>query len=226
MATTAQLLLTAAGFAVAYCAAPGAVNTEALRRGLARGFGPALRVELGSLIGDLLWAILALSGVALVAQHRPARITLGIVGGCFLLRLGWNGLHEAWRRHADDTPAVQAGRSDFATGVFFSLANPFGIAFWSGIGTITPTLEGHSATASLALFLAMFSVGAAVWCVGIAAVIGYGRQFVRPAFFRAVNALCGLALGYFGLHLLWTTMQDALAIPADRATSAHPEPAP
>ncbi len=225
MATMTQLLLTAAGFAVAYCAAPGAVNTEALRRGLARGFHPMLRVELGSLIGDLFWAALALSGVALVVQHRPVRITLGIVGACFLLRLAWNALHEAWRqRTADNALTAREGRGDFTTGIVFSLANPVGIAFWSGVGSLTPTLDGHSTPASLALFFAGFVCGAVIWCLGISVVVGYGRRFVRPDFFRAINALCGLALGYFGLRLLWTTAHDAVAYVADRLAPLQTDP--
>lgn len=46
-----ESFLSTVGIGLAYCATPGAVNAEALRRGLARGFWPALLVQLGSLIG-------------------------------------------------------------------------------------------------------------------------------------------------------------------------------
>jgi len=69
-----QLILgcTALGFGLAYAAAPGAVNTEAVRRGLARGACATLHVELGSLVGDAVWAVLALTGVTLLAHQRRA----------------------------------------------------------------------------------------------------------------------------------------------------------
>lgn len=97
MAIDTRLLVTAIGLGIAYASAPGAVNTEALRRGLGRGFRPALLVQTGALIGDLLWAALALTGVSLLFQYRPVQIVLGIAGAFFLLRLAWSALQGAWR---------------------------------------------------------------------------------------------------------------------------------
>src|SRR5947209_14619410 len=91
------LFVTAFGLGIAYNAAPGAVNTEALRRGLARGFRAALLVQLGALIGDATWAALALTGSAFLVQSRSLHLLLAAVGACFLLRLAWNALQEAWR---------------------------------------------------------------------------------------------------------------------------------
>jgi chemosensory pili system protein ChpE len=53
------LFLASFALGLAFCAPPGAITAEALRRGLARGFRPALLVELGSLIGDATWALIA-----------------------------------------------------------------------------------------------------------------------------------------------------------------------
>ncbi|WP_201389870.1 hypothetical protein [Ktedonobacter sp. SOSP1-52] len=37
-------------------------------------------------------------------------------------------------------------------------------------------------------------------------LISYGRRFVTPVFFRLVNLICGLALGFFALKLLWSML--------------------
>lgn len=87
-----SLIATAIGLGLAYAAAPGAVNTEALRRGVTRGARPVLLIESGSLIGDSLWAILALTGVTLLTRYLAVQIVLGITGGFFLLRLAWLAL--------------------------------------------------------------------------------------------------------------------------------------
>ena len=81
----------AIGLGIAYAAAPGSVNTEAIRRGVTWGARSTLLVETGSLIGDSLWAILALTGVTLLTRYLAIQIVLGITGGCFLLRLSWLG---------------------------------------------------------------------------------------------------------------------------------------
>ncbi len=87
-----SLIATAIGLGMAYAAAPGAVNTEALRRGVRRGARSALLVETGSLIGDSLWAVLAFTGVTLLTRYLALQMALGITGGFFLLRLAWLAL--------------------------------------------------------------------------------------------------------------------------------------
>lgn len=201
-------IFTAIGLGLAYAAAPGAVNTEALRRGAVHGARSTLLVEAGSLFGDSLWAVLALLGVTVLAQHLAVQVVLGIAGGCFLLRMAWLALHEAWVKRDETTGEkrlVTSRRGDFMTGVVFGLANPVGLAFWSGLGS-SVVAEGATG-AQFVLFFAGFFVGAVIWCISIATVMRWGRRWIRPSFFRWINALCGLALGYFGARVLWTTVQ-------------------
>lgn len=202
------LLVTAFGLGMAYNAAPGAVNTEAVRRGLVRGFRPALLVQLGALIGDATWAALALTGTAFLVQHRPLRLILGAAGACFLLRLAWSALQEAWHGGLPRAHGSTA-RGDFATGAVFSLANPFALAFWTGIGAgVAAADTGGAPTVRFALHFGGFVLGALLWCLCMPVVIAAGRRFVGPALFRWINALCGLGLSYFGLTLLWHTAED------------------
>ena len=217
MSVSSQLFASAFGLGVAYNAAPGAVNTEALRRGLARGFRPALLVELGALIGDSTWAALALTGTAFLVRNRSVGLLLGVVGACFLLRLAWSALQEAW---AGGLPRAQGrtARGDFATGTFFSLANPFALAFWTGIGGGMTATGAGAQPASFVLLFSGFVLGALLWCLCIPVVIGWGRRFVRPAIFRWVNALCGLMLGYFSLTLFWNTVHAFLEHPLSAAS--------
>ncbi len=128
--TSTSLIATAVGLGLAYAAAPGAVNTEALRRGVTWGARSALLVETGSLIGDSLWAVLALTGVTLLTRYLALQILLGITGGFFLLRLAWLALSEAFARRHATTGNVSSTQGDFATGVVFGLANPVGLALW------------------------------------------------------------------------------------------------
>ncbi len=213
------LIATALGLGLAYAAAPGAVNTEAVRRGVSRGARSTLLVETGSLIGDSLWAVLALTGVTLLTRYLAVQLVLGIAGGFFLLRLAWLALSEALARQRTSQEGEASSRGDFATGVVFGLANPFGLAFWSGLGSsvVASGVTGWQ----FAFFFAGFFLGAVLWCIVISAVILWGRRWIHPALFRWINALCGLALGYFGLRVLWITLQDWLEhqlLPALKST--------
>lgn len=203
MVSAGILTVSAIGFGLAYAAAPGAVNTEAVRRGLAHGARSTFLVEAGSLLGDTFWAALALTGVALLARNLAVQVAMGIVGGCFLLRVAWNALHDAWLGRQPAAADGRRARGDFATGLFFGVANPVGLAFWSGLGSGAVAMEATGI--GLGLFFAGFFVGASLWCGGLSLLLRLGRRWVRPGVFRLVNAACGLALGYFGLRLLWTT---------------------
>jgi chemosensory pili system protein ChpE len=203
-----MVFFSALWFGLVFTATPGAVNTESLRRGLARGFWPALLVQLGSLIGDTLWAGVALTGLTLVGRHIIVQLALGIMGTGFLLRLAW----QVWWHSAVGTPdgTVSAARGDFVTGVFFSLANPFALTFWLGVGggfTLISTGDAGSPSVRFALFLAGFVLGALVWCLGAASAILYGRRRITPAILRWINRFCGLTLGGFGVRLGWRTLR-------------------
>jgi threonine/homoserine/homoserine lactone efflux protein len=213
------LIVPAIGLGIAYAAAPGAVNTEAIRRGVAKGARSALLVETGSLIGDSLWAVLALTGITLLTRYLAIQIILGMTGGFFLLRLAWLALSEAFARKHASTKTASTTQGDFATGVVFGLANPVGLAFWSGLGS---SVVASGATGwQFVFFFAGFFLGAVLWCIAISAIIRWGRRWIHPALFRWINALCGLALGYFGIRVLWVTFQDWLehqALPALKRT--------
>ena len=70
------IFLAALLFGFAFNVSPGAVFSETLRRGLTGGFRPALLVQLGSLIGDAVWALLGLTGLALLLGYEQVRIPL------------------------------------------------------------------------------------------------------------------------------------------------------
>jgi chemosensory pili system protein ChpE len=202
---TESLFFSAIGLGLAYNAAPGAVNTESIRRGLQRGFGSALRVQLGALIGDTSWAVIAVAGVNVFVRWQTARMLLGVAGSGFLLWLAAGALVMAFRGVTQEGPADGA-RGDFVTGAFFSLANPFALAFWLGVGGGI-TVHGGSAVG----FLAGFVLGAFTWCCASAAVVGWGRRLVGPRMFRIVDLVCGLVLTYYGVSLLWSSVRLARA---------------
>lgn len=118
---------------LAYAALPGVVNTECVRRRMAFGFGAAARIQIGALIGDAACAAVALTGAALISQHQAVALVLGIVGAGFLFPLARTAFVSALGNATSNAPAPKSG-SSLGTGVVFSLANPAGLAFWTGVG--------------------------------------------------------------------------------------------
>ena len=148
---------------IAFAAPPGAVTAETFRRGARGGFPLALGVQLGSLVGDATYALLALAGLAALAQNPALQIALGAFGAMFLMYLAWSSFQTArvdLSGFENLTGLNQ--RSAFMSGMAISLANPWAIAFWLSLGGALATLGVANAdTTYIAIFFASFMLGAA-----------------------------------------------------------------
>jgi threonine/homoserine/homoserine lactone efflux protein len=195
--------------AIAFCAPPGVVTTETVRRGAARGFFPALFVQLGSLVGDTTWAIIALTGLAFLVQNDLAKVILSLIGILLMLKLAWGAIQDAREGAELATSSSPSHRGDFTNGAFLSLGNPMNIVFWTGLGTtVFASITGSPQPADFAIFFAGFLGGAILWCFLMAGIVAWGRKFVTPTFFRWVNFACGLALGFFAIQLGLKLLQN------------------
>lgn len=194
---------------IAFCAPPGIITAETIRRGLVRGFRPALFVQFGSLVGDTTWSLIALTGLAFLVQNNTARIILSMIGIALLLKLAWDALNAA---HADTEiihTAPASERGDFATGALLSLSNPFNIVFWTGIGaTAFSGISGAPQLPHFITFFLAFMTGAFLWCFFMAGLVAWGKQWMTPNFFRWVHIICGVVLVYFAVQLGAQTAQS------------------
>jgi len=191
------IIATAFFLGLAYCAPPGAVFAETLRRGLAEGdrrsaMRTAWRVQIGSVIGDMVWA-------------AAARIGLGALGALLMAWLAWSALRDAWRGAA---PAARTSGargsvalSPLRVGVLLALGNPFAVTFWLGLGGGSVAGMVDPTTSDLLTFFGSFTAATIVYAFVVAALAGYGRRFLGPRTFRLMNAACGLFLAYKAIEL-------------------------
>ena len=203
------LFLSSFILAIAFCAPPGVITAETVRRGTAHGFIPALFVQLGSLVGDTTWAIIALTGLAFVVQNNAAKSFLSFIGILLMLKLAWDAIKDARHGKEIDMTASSSHRGDFTNGAFLSLGNPMNIVFWTGLGTtVFASISGRPQPVDFAIFFAGFLAGAILWCFAVAGLVAWGRKFVTPTFFRWVNLACGIVLGFFALQLGMNLLQN------------------
>jgi chemosensory pili system protein ChpE len=195
-------LLSGAAIALAFSAPPGPVALETIRRGLRSGFGPALRVQLGSIIGDLTWCLAALAGLAPLVQVAWIRMALGVIGVGVLIYLGGLGIRDAVKPPAPSTAAALEHKGAFRSGLWISMANPMAVGYWLGVGgtLVAAGVVGESLPQTTA-FVAGFVTAVFLWAFVMALAVRFGRQWMTPALFRLVTFACGLTLIVFGLSL-------------------------
>src|SRR5688500_17578270 len=160
-----SLFISSFVLAIAFCAPPGVITAETVRRGAARGFIPALSVQFGSLVGDTTWAIIALTGLAFIIQNNLAKIILSMIGILLMLKLAWDAIQDARHDKKLDISSPESTRGDFTNGAFLSLGNPMNIVFWTGLGTtVFASISGSPQPVDFAIFFAGFLGGAILWC--------------------------------------------------------------
>jgi threonine/homoserine/homoserine lactone efflux protein len=202
------IFATAFALEIVFCAVPGAVTAEALRRGIDSGYHSALRVQLGSLIGDLVWAVIALVGLAVIFESVPVRMGLGLIGCLFMMYLAIKALAGA-RKGGMPEGVTDEGRSDFMTGVVLSTGNPFQLAFWLGIGATTiASIAPEPSMVHYVAFMLGFTIAGFLWCFFFAYVVSVGRRYVNERTFQAIQLICGLFLGYLAISMLMNTLRS------------------
>lgn len=200
-----SLALAAFGLGIVFNAAPGVVFAESLRRGLHGGFHRAFSVQVGSLVGDAVWAVLGLAGVGVLLLIDGVRTPLMALGALLTIGLGAKSCIDAVRKHrpsdideADVDPAFRR-RGDVAVGAALSLTNPSNVAFWGGAAaSVSGALGTEPSWTALLVFFSGFFLASLVWAWICAGGITLFRRAVPTVAVRAVEAACGgflVALG-------------------------------
>ncbi len=168
------IFLAALLFGFAFNVSPGAVFSETLRRGLTGGFRPALLVQLGSLIGDAVWALLGLTGLALLLGYEQVRIPLTLACAAYLAWLGVQGLRDAWSPPLAAEDAGEQGRNAFGAGAAISLSNPKNVVYWGALGSaLAGIVDGTPNQAQSLVFFAGFMLSSLIWCFCCAALVDW-----------------------------------------------------
>lgn len=216
-----EVFTLALGVGLVFNATPGAVFAESLSRGLRGGFRPALAVQVGSLVGDAVWAVLGLVGVGALLTVPGLRVPLTLAGCLVLSYLGAQSIRAALgpapvadEQSIGSSGAPQRGLagSPAMTGAAMSLSNPLNIVYWSGAaGAVSGALGETSTRTALVVFFVGFMISSLVWCFVCAGGIAALRRALSPGAVRTVEVLCGVALLVFAALLVIRLMTEDAA---------------
>jgi threonine/homoserine/homoserine lactone efflux protein len=195
-----ELLVSAFALGLLFNALPGAVFAETLRRGLRGGFGPAFAVQVGSLAGDFVWAVLGLLGAAALFALPVVQVPLALFGAAFLAWLAWAALRDGLApMPAFDPEAGAAGRgSALLSGALLSLSNPMNVTYWAGLGgTVMALGVADPGWTAFLVFLGGFMASSLLWCFVCAGLVAWTRAHVGPATWKALHFGSAAGLAWF-----------------------------
>lgn len=219
------LFISAFLLGLVFNAAPGAVFAETIRQGVRGGYRPALLVQLGSLTGDALWAMLGLLGVGVLVQAESLRLPIGVAGALYLIWLSydaWRASNIEFRRQLDTASAKPTNA--LRAGVLLSITNPQNVAYWAALGSAMGAIGVKDPTsADYATFFVGFMVASVVWAFVCAALVATLFRNATHAWSKLTYRACALAfflLALSSLRELWA--HPAKAEPRETAAPAKP----
>ena len=175
-----------------FAAPPGVVAAETMRRGVARGFHAALGVQLGSLVGDATYALLALAGLAVLLQQPLAQRVLGIAASSLRHQL-------SPRPDVATSSSPDSRRGAFRTGVVLSLTNPWAIGYWLALGGALASSGVTASRGDAAIFFASFFGVCVLYAFCMALVAGFAQRALSAAHARIISLACSLVIGALGV---------------------------
>lgn len=217
------LFISAFVLGLVFNAAPGAVFAETIRQGVRGGYRAALAVQVGSLVGDALWAVLGLIGIGLLLQLDALRWPVGILGAAYLLWLAY----DSWKAaNQEFLIAKSDGDSDSAlpktalrAGMLLSITNPQNVAYVAALGTAMGAIGVHKPSpADFVVFFAGLMLASVVWSFICAALVD--RLFARAGggWAKVTYRLCALAF----IALALGTLRDLLNAPEPLDSTTPP----
>ena len=202
-----ELFFSAMALGFLFNAAPGAIFTESLRRGLKGGFKSALYVQFGSLVGDLIWAVIGLGGAAILFEIDAIKMPMAIFGGVLLAWLAFNSFLDATKKIPSiNLTLKQDEKKELMVGAALSLSNPINITYWAGMAGTIATLGVKEPTGqAFIVFLVGFMLSSIIWCFLCAGFIGFVRKAINQTGWVLINISCGIGLAYFSIYVLLNT---------------------
>jgi len=180
-------------------AAPlGPIGALCINRTLERGFVAGMAGGLGTALADGVYAALAALGFAafssaLVLIDMPLRL----VGGAFMLWLGWKSMTPRPVRAAAKVSARDLIGTTAAT-FLLTITNPMTILTFAALFAGLGLASGSGATSAVVVVLGVFSGSMLWWCI-LSGGVALARHRLPEAFASRVSRISGIVLIAFGL---------------------------
>jgi threonine/homoserine/homoserine lactone efflux protein len=210
------LLLTGSWWLIGFTGAmmPGPVTTLIVTETAKRGFIAGPLITIGHALLELAMVVALFFGLGDLLKQNLVAGAIGLLGGLFLLWMGFDIVRSAWQGRVSFSVAQRSGNAQVSGnpiigGILTSIANPYWILWWATVGAAYLITFRAFGIAGIVAFYVGHSLADWVWNNVVAFVVATGRRVMTDQIYRGILVVCGaflIALSFYfvssGLNLL------------------------
>ncbi len=207
------ILFIIAAFIMGFLAAipAGPVQIEVARRAINGHLRSSLMVILGAFTVDVLYGVIAFFGIAPFLQKQRVMAVFWLVGGIFLLTMGYVIIKHSSKAHEVNPHAkhLTAKRWGFISGLTLSAVNPMLIIWWlmgqrlfMDIGLI----ENFTLVIAVS-FLAAAGLGLALYLTLLSFFLCWTKRFIPANRMKWINLSFGIILLLLAAYFIFRSMR-------------------
>lgn len=190
------------------CLEIGLANMAMINLAMQRGFSQGVWLGIGTCVGDLLYAVLAMAGMAVLLQIEWVRWVLWLGGSLVLGYLCVKMLRSALNVRADNLQAAgdQWGRSNlvlFSRGIILAMSSPSAILWFAAVGGAIIARQGADMTGA-GLFLGGFFTAGVFWACALCLLAAQGGRLLGPRLMKYTYIGSALIFAYFAVYVVLT----------------------
>jgi len=181
--------------------APGPMTTATLAAGTRNRHAGAV-MAIGHGIVEFPLMVLIVLGVGRWFQVDWVKVTIGLLGGLFLILLGILMLRNPGPVRVSDSTTGRRG--ELLTGIFMTAGNPYFLIWWATVGLALTTQASAFVVAAFAIFAFVHWLCDLVWLEALSLASAKGSELLRGRSQRIVLIICACALVGFGIQFVWS----------------------
>ena len=196
---------------------PGALLTYVINQSLKKGIKVGYLTIIGHAILEMILIVLIFLGLNAVLSSTIMSIVISFVGGALLVYFGVAGVLEVLQKkltvEIDENAKTDSDGKIILSGGLISLANPYFIIWWAGIG-MALLFESYKAFGVLGVVV--FAIGHFLadltWYLFVSGVITKTKGFLNKKAYAVLAFVLSTALVGFGIYYFISGIQFVSAL--------------
>ncbi|KAA5974473.1 MULTISPECIES: LysE family translocator [unclassified Pantoea] len=194
------------------CLDIGIANIAMITLAMQRGYFHGFWLGMGTCVGDLAYALLALAGMAVLLQYEVVRWILWIGGGAMLLWFAGKMLIAAFRNASEpDVSETHHSRPlirEFGRGVVLAMSSPSAILWFATVGGALISRMGPHNVAATSCFLGGFFIAGMFWTCVLCLVGSFGGKLLGQRLLKYSFIASAIIFSYFAVYVIMSGYRE------------------